>query len=165
MSETSSSPTAPQGVQFRPVSAKLITVRVLATALWLLVPAVAFAVWAIITGIVYLWIGVAVCALLFVWLLWLIPRQVKAIGFATEESDFLVRKGVLFQSLVVVPYGRIQYVDVKEGPVARRLGIASIQLHTASAQTDASLDGLRSDEAAQLRDLLVANGSSELSGL
>ena len=40
--------------------------------------------------------------------------------------------GIVFRQLVVVPYGRMQYVDVNAGPLARRFRIASVQLHTAS---------------------------------
>ncbi len=38
----------------------------------------------------------------------------------------------------VVPYGRMQYVDVTAGPLDRRLGLATVVLHTAAAATDAS---------------------------
>ena len=50
--------------------------------------------------------------------------------------------GIMFRSLVVVPYGRMQYVDVNAGPLARKFGIATVQLHTASPATSASIDGL-----------------------
>lgn len=158
-------PTKPQDIEFRPVSPKLIAVRVGVSALCLVVLAIAAAVVGAVTSFSWLYLASGAILLLLFWLLWLIPRQVRAMGYATAEQDFLVRKGVMFRSLVVVPYGRIQYVDVHEGPVARMCGIATIQLHTASAHTDASLDGLPAAAAAELRDLLVANGSSELSGL
>ena len=56
----------------------------------------------------------------------------RAIGYAERDDDLLVRRGILFRDLVVVPYGRMQYVDVQAGPVDRRFGIAKVQLHTAS---------------------------------
>ena len=154
----------PAGVDFRHVSKSLATVRLIAAVLSLGIPAVAF----VVLGIVFspwFYVGAGLAALIFLWLLWLIPRQVRAIQFATTETDFLVRKGIMFRRLDIVPYGRIQYVDVHEGPIARKLGVAAIQLHTAAADTDASLDGLPAHQAAELRDLLVANGVSNLSGL
>ena len=71
----------------------------------------------------------------------------------------------MYRQIVVVPYARLQYVDVQAGPVDRMLGISRVQLHTASASTDAAIPGLVPDEAARLRDRLTARGSSRLAGL
>lgn len=155
---------APAGVEFSHVSKSLATVRLMGVGLSLFVPLVVFVVLGFLVD-AWFYVGVGVCLLIFLWLLWLIPRQVDAMQFATTETDFLVRRGIMFRKLDIVPYGRIQYVDVKEGPIARWLGIAGVQLHTASASTDAFLDGLPATDAADLRDLLVANGASNLSGL
>jgi membrane protein YdbS with pleckstrin-like domain len=95
----------------------------------------------------------------------LIDRQWRAIGYAEREDDLLVVRGVLFRQLVVVPYGRMQFVDVKAGPLDRRFGLAAVQLHTASASTDASIPGLATDEAARLRDRLAALGEARSAGL
>lgn len=161
---TAIDPLAPEGVQFKPVSPNLAKVRLVGAAISLLVPAVVVAVLAIILT-ACLWIAVALLLGVFLWLLWLIPRQVRAIGYATTQSDLLVRRGIMFRRLDVVPFGRIQFVDVHEGPVARALGIASCTLHTASASTDASIDGLPAAEANRLREQLVTAGTASLSGL
>lgn len=156
-------PLAPSGVNFLHVSPALAKVRLIVAAGFTLVPALVFGVLGAVSNR-WFFIPAGVALAVFIWLLWLIPRQVRAIMFATSENDFLVRRGIMFRSLDVVPYGRIQYVDVKEGPIARNLGIATVQLYTASAQTDASLHGLPAAEAAKLRDLLVNSGSTNLSG-
>ncbi len=155
---------APEDVNFEQVSRSLATVRIVGATLSCAVPAAAFTVLALALS-PWFYAGVGAVVLVFLWLLWLIPRQVRAIGFATSDTDFLVRRGIMFRRLDIVPYGRIQYVDIQEGPIARKLGIARIQLHTASAHTDAALDGLPVEQAARLRDLLVANGAYNLSGL
>jgi membrane protein YdbS with pleckstrin-like domain len=64
-----------------------------------------------------------------------------------------------------VPYGRMQFVDVTAGPLDRRFGLASVQLHTASAATDARIPGLVPDEAARLRDRLASQGEARAAGL
>jgi membrane protein YdbS with pleckstrin-like domain len=71
----------------------------------------------------------------------------------------------MFRSMVVVPYGRMQYVDVEAGPLDRKLGLAKVQLHTASVGTDAQIPGLPPDEAARLRDRLASRGEARLAGL
>lgn len=157
-------PLAPAGVRFFPVSPALATVRLTVVAIACAIPALAcLIIGALLSPWAYL--GIIACAVFFAWLLWLIPRQVRALGFAITDTDFLVRRGILFRRLDIVPYGRIQFVDISEGPVARRLGIAEIQLHTAAASTDAKLDGLPADQAAELRDMLAKGGATNLSGL
>jgi uncharacterized protein len=71
----------------------------------------------------------------------------------------------MFRRLVVVPYGRMQFVDVAAGPLERRFGIATVQLHTAAEATDASIPGLTVHEAARLRDRLAMLGETRSAGL
>ena len=94
-----------------------------------------------------------------------VERRWRAWGYAERDDDLLVRRGVLVQRLSVVPYGRMQYVDVTAGPFDRRLGIATVTLHTAAAATDAYVPGLLEDEAARLRDRLAALGEARQAGL
>jgi uncharacterized protein len=94
-----------------------------------------------------------------------VERRYRAWGYAEREDDLLVRRGVLVQRLSVVPYGRMQYVDVVAGPLARRFGLATVTLHTAAAATDAFVPGLRAEEAARLRDRLAALGEARQAGL
>ena len=95
----------------------------------------------------------------------LIDRQWRAIGYAERDDDLLVKRGVMFRQLVVVPYGRMQFVDVTAGPLDRRFGLATVQLHTASAATDATIPGLTPEEAGRLRDRLAALGEARSAGL
>lgn len=102
-------------------------------------------------------------ALLWGW--WWIDRNYRAWGYTERADDLLVRRGLAFRQLVVVPYGRMQYVDVTAGPVERRFGLATVQLHTAAATTDARIPGLEPAEAARLRDRLAARGEARAAGL
>ncbi|MBU6147685.1 MAG: PH domain-containing protein [Actinomycetales bacterium] len=95
----------------------------------------------------------------------IIGRQVRAWGYLEREADLLVRSGVLIQRLVIVPYGRMQMVDVTAGPLERWLGLATVQLHTAAATTDATIPGLPPGQAAGLRDRLAAQGESRSAGM
>ena len=94
-----------------------------------------------------------------------VERRWRAWGYSEREDDLLVRRGVLLQRLSVVPYGRMQYVDVTAGPLDRRLGIARVTLHTAAAASDASIPGLPAAEATRLRDRLAALGEARAAGL
>ncbi|TNM69986.1 hypothetical protein FHN55_02075 [Streptomyces sp. NP160] len=153
------------GVEWTPVSDRLVLARRLVASVG---AAVGLAV--VVVGAVLLWspwwvVAGAVLLALDGWQWWLAGRQVRAIGYAEREDDLLVRRGILFRSLAVVPYGRMQYVDVSAGPLERWLGIATVQLHTASASSDATIPGLRPEEAARLRDRLSRRGEARLAGL
>lgn len=114
------------------------------------------------------WVAYAVTAaavVVLIWLWWLIGRRVRSFGYAERGDDLLVTSGILFRRLVIVPYGRMQLVDVKAGPIDRWLGITTVQLHTAAATTDASIPGLVPEDAAALRDRLARRGEERSAGL
>jgi hypothetical protein len=95
----------------------------------------------------------------------LLRRRFLAWRYAERDDDLLVGRGVMIKRLTVVPYGRMQFVDVTAGPVDRIFGLATVQLHTAAAATDAKIPGLTSPEAQRLRDQLAALGESRAAGL
>lgn len=94
-----------------------------------------------------------------------VGRRWAAWGYLEREDDLVVRRGVLVRRTSVVPYGRMQYVDVIAGPLDRRLGLATVTLHTAAAASDASIPGLLTAEATRLRDRLAALGEARQAGV
>ncbi|WP_284979802.1 PH domain-containing protein [Arthrobacter sp. fls2-241-R2A-200] len=163
----------PPGVQWLKVSPKYVTVRLVewAVGTLLLVAVLALPlVFVQFAGWQWppLWLAIAVPGLVLIVALWrlvLIPRQVRAIGYAERDDDLLIRRGIFFQRTLVVPYGRMQYVDVAVGPVERALGLCTVKLHTAAAGTHAHLPGLPTAEGARLREQLSARGEARLAGL
>ena len=94
-----------------------------------------------------------------------VGRRFRSWGYLERVEDLLVRRGVMFERLSVVPYGRMQTVEVTAGPLERSLGLATVQLHTASAASDARIPGLDRSTAADLRDRLVGRGEATAEGL
>jgi membrane protein YdbS with pleckstrin-like domain len=99
------------------------------------------------------------------WTWWMIGRNWRSWGYAERVDDLLVTHGALFRTLVVVPYGRMQLVDVVAGPIERIFGLVNVKLHTAAATTDARIRGLRPDDAGLLRDRLATLGEAHAAGL
>jgi membrane protein YdbS with pleckstrin-like domain len=95
----------------------------------------------------------------------LLRRRVASWAFCERAEDLLVRRGVLVQRLSLVPYGRMQFVDVSSGPLERSLGLATLRLHTAAAASDARIPGLPRAEAERLRDQLSLLGGAQAAGL
>lgn len=158
-------PFDPPGEPWVRVSSRLATVRRIGL-LGFGVPAAALAT----VGLAFVarWAAVVVavvCVALLAWSWTIVGRTVRSWGYAERAEDLLVTRGVLRRQLVVVPYGRMQFVDVSAGPLDRHFGLATVQLHTAAAATDATIPGLGPDEAARLRDRLAARGEASAAGI
>lgn len=97
--------------------------------------------------------------------LWLSLRRYRTWAYQERGEDLMVSRGVMFRRLSVVPYGRMQFVDVTAGPVERVFKLATVKLHTAAAASDARIPGLEHEEAARLRDRLTALGEARAAGL
>ncbi len=97
--------------------------------------------------------------------LWFVRNRFRSWVYQERDEDLIVERGVLIHRLSVVPYGRMQFVDVTAGPIDRIFRLATVKLHTAAAASDARIPGLERDEAARLRDRLAALGEAKAAGL
>jgi uncharacterized protein len=97
--------------------------------------------------------------------LWFARNRFRSWSYQERDEDLIVGRGVLIRRLSVVPYGRMQFVDVTAGPVDRVFRLATVRLHTAAAASDARIPGLEREEAARLRDRLAALGEAKAAGL
>ena len=97
--------------------------------------------------------------------LWFARNRFRSWVYQERDEDLIVERGVLIHRLSVVPYGRMQFVDVSAGPIDRAFRLATVKLHTAAAASDARIPGLERDEAARLRDRLAALGEAKAAGL
>ena len=155
----------PAGIEWTSVSPGLAAVRRTILLAVLAVVAVGLVVVAVLSGWIWFWVALLV-PLLGAGFGWnTIGRQVGAWGYAERADDLLIKRGLMFRELVVVPYGRMQFVDVQAGPLERAFDVAQVQLHTASAGSDARIPGLNAVEAARLRDRLASRGQAKLAGL
>ncbi len=67
--------------------------------------------------------------------------------------------------MLVIPYGRIQVVDITANLLEQALGIATVQVRTAASTADMRIPGLRLVDAAALRDRLAERGETFPTGL
>lgn len=156
----------PEGDTWQSLSPKLITARRLILGLTAGAVLVAAIVVAATPSPKWVAAVIAVVALGILLVGWpWIGRRVRSWGYAERADDLVVGSGIWFRRLVVVPYGRLQFVDVKAGPIDRAFGLTTVQLHTAAASSDAAIPGLAPQAAAQLRDRLAAKGEQRSAGL
>jgi len=110
-------------------------------------------------------ISVAVMLALGAGFSWFVRRRYRAWRYQERHEDLLVARGVMVQRLSVVPYGRMQFVEVTAGPIERLFHLSTVKLHTAAAASDARIPGLEVTEAARLRDRLTELGESMAAGM
>ncbi len=96
---------------------------------------------------------------------WFVRNRYRAWRYQERHEDLVVARGVLVRRLSVVPYGRMQFVEVTAGPVERLFKLSTVKLHTAAAASDARIPGLARDESARLRDRLTELGESKAAGM
>jgi len=158
---------APPDSDWQPVSPALARLRRLLLLGWGALLLVAVVVAGVVLSLpAWLWVTAAVvvvAALVSGWVL--IGRNAAWWGYAERDDELYVKHGAMFRSLVVVPYGRMQYVDVHSGPLDQAFKVASVHLHTASPGTSAKIPGLPAAEAARLRDRLTERGETQAAGL
>ena len=155
----------PDDVVWRRVSPKLFWLEFVSSVIGeLIVFGICLALW-FIFDIQWIWLLFAVTMLLTLIQLAFLPRSLRSWGYAERADDLLVRHGLMFRRLSIVPYGRMQFVDVTAGPMERLFGLATVQLHTAAAASDAKIPGLPPAEAARLRDRRTALGEARAEGL
>jgi uncharacterized protein len=155
----------PDTVDWRSVSPDLVKVELIGSGAWLLILAIGAGIGWALSGHRLFAAGLAAVVLLAAWRAIVTIRAVRAWGYAERDNDLLVRHGLLVRRLSIVPYARMQFVDVTAGPLERVFSLATVQLHTAAAASDARVPGLRPAEAARLRDRLTALGEDRAEGL
>ncbi len=158
---------APPAYAWQRLSPRYRSLRRLTT---LLVAPIFFSVPAVLVGVLtgLWWISAilwGVAAVIVLLRLSLIERTWRSWGYVEREDDLYITHGVLFRSLVAVPYGRMQLVEVASGPLERSFGLATVSMKTASPETNATIPGLPPEEAARLRDRLTELGEAHASGL
>ena len=68
-------------------------------------------------------------------------------GFRTAPGALLLRKGAIWRQLVIVPLPRVQSVGLVQGPLRRRLRLATVHLHTVQGPIVAEIGALDQDDA------------------
>ena len=80
-------------------------------------------------------------------------RRYSSRGYHMGEEMLRTVQGVWNHWDIVVPFGRVQHLDVHQAPLERANGIATLVLHTAGTEASSvSLEGLAYEDAIAMRD-------------
>ena len=101
-------------------------------------------------------ISISILAILIFIMYW-IRKYYDTIVYRLTENEIIWRRGVWFKKTGVVPYNRITNIDVTQGPISRKLGIAALKIQTAGysgqARAEIKIDGIEQFE--ELRELIM----------
>ncbi len=147
------------------VSPKYIVVDLVAYLISGIVTTAASTIPWLLVGIEWAWVFPVAIGVGNVILLSLTPRRVRSIGYQLRADDLLFRRGIMFERIVAVPYGRMQLIDINRGPIARAVGLSELKFLTASTSSGVVIPGLPEHTADELRDTLVALAESRRAGL
>lgn len=85
-------------------------------------------------------------------------RRYHAKGYAMGADRLRVVRGIMFRSDTVVPFGRVQHIDVDQGPLERMYDLATLTVHTAgSHNASVHLPGLANADAVGMREQIRAH--------
>lgn len=73
-------------------------------------------------------------------------------GYLIEEDKVVIRHGIFFVNITVIPVIRIQNITVSQGPINRRLGLYEVEISLASGSF--SIEGLSEETAHSISENL-----------
>jgi membrane protein YdbS with pleckstrin-like domain len=94
--------------------------------------------------------------LMFLYSLWYPTLAFERWGYQLRAEELIISRGVIFRSVTAIPLGRVQHVDTRQGPLEQWMGLARLQVYTASGMgADGVIPGLLIPDAETLRDELL----------
>ncbi|MGW9628004.1 PH domain-containing protein [Microbacterium sp. NPDC055521] len=147
------------------ISPRYVTSQFVQNAIIILIVAIAAAVAAFALDMTWVWIPAGAVIAIDLVTLAILPRQARALGYMMRADDIVFRRGILWQRMVAVPYGRMQLVDITQGPLDRVFGLSQLKMVTAAAATGVQIPGLTQAAAEALRDALIEVAETRRTGL
>lgn len=107
-------------------------------------------------GLIEPFIIAAPISMIVLLMIFLLPRRrYNRWGYAMSEGQIQIVRGYLFYTDTIVPFNRVQHIDVGQGPLERLFGLSSLILHTAGTHNSTVvLPGLRRHTAEEMRDTI-----------
>ncbi len=103
-----------------------------------------------------IWVVLAIGLVLLTWF----GFRVK--GFAVRDRDITYKTGLIFKSVISVPFNRVQHCEIRKGPFEELFDIAKLKVYTAGgAASDLSIPGLDPARAESLKEFILKKTEEE----
>ena len=95
-------------------------------------------------------------ALLAALQVFVLPHRIyRRWGYDMGDEQLRVLRGFLWRTDTIVPFNRIQHIDVAQGPLQRSFGLSTLIVHTAGTHNSiVSLPGLATADAEDMRETI-----------
>ena len=112
--------------------------------------------WALLDDSELRWLPTVAAAFAALGILSSAPQRIYArLAYRLTAGFLQVVRGWLFHVDTIVPFVRVQHVDVTRGPFDKMFGTASLVVHTAGTHNSTvTLPGLAPERAAEIRDII-----------
>ena len=85
--------------------------------------------------------------------------------YSVREQDISYCSGLFFKKTVTQPITRVQHVELKRGPIDRKIGLAKLQVFSAGGALHTfEIPGLKVSEAEKLRQFILSHKDSQQHG-
>ncbi len=93
----------------------------------------------------------------------LVPqRRYRHMGYKLGRDTLQVARGYLVRVDTIVPFVRVQHIDLRQGPFERLYGLSGLVVHTSGTlNSTVTLSGLPTETAARMRDTIRAHIQSD----
>lgn len=158
---------AVEAVDLRPIDRNYFRVDLYATL-------ILFAVLGVGLGVLYYfadfdltsiwgWLLPVLYLVLLTFAILLARKRYRMIGFALRERDIVFRSGIFWRTLTVLPFNRVQHVEIGEGPIERSFGLSTLNIFTAGGESsDLSIPGLPKATATRLKDFIAEKTAADV---
>ncbi len=97
--------------------------------------------------------SLALCLVVMYW----VTLFYQSAGYGIRKKEVFYKSGVLFQSLIAIPFSRVQHCELESGPLDRKFGLASLTIYTAGGDgSDLTIPGLAEQEALQIKQFITS---------
>ncbi|MDB4088536.1 PH domain-containing protein [Flavobacteriales bacterium] len=77
--------------------------------------------------------------------------------YLLNDTYLSYKKGLLIRQMIVVPFSRIQHIEIEEGPFERFFKLSTLSIYTAGdSGKDLKISGLKKEKAQEIKELITA---------
>lgn len=120
---------------------------------------VLLAIWFFVPGIAtkFTVMAISVFVAFFIFFQWHNFASYKYKGIALREQDIIFKRGMIWRSTTIVPFKRVQHMEIHRNPIERKLDLASLKIFTAGGMgADLKISGLHNNEAEKLKQYILS---------
>lgn len=111
------------------------------------------------------WLSLVLIPLLLLLIIFSVVTTIlgfKRKKFALREKDIIYQSGLFWRTYTVLPFSRIQHVEVHQGPIERVFDLGKLKVYTAGgSSSDLSISGLAIDNAHSIKHFILNKSTKD----